>query len=408
MSIIKHSTRTARKGCKRCGSKDVYWAHDTAIGTDPCGDCGITGKWVLIDADDMTRRVDPGATVPEDRIHNLSCPATRRADQAAAETEQPAPAMPAETEETPAVPETPATAPAPAGGAFAAFQALMDEMSPKVDRAEVEAIVKQAIEDVVFPTRTVIERASGDRVEVEGGHAMLGDVVAMLLADLHVMMVGSAGTGKSTLAHQAADALGLPFYSLSLSAQTPNSMILGYMDASGNYVRSLFREAYENGGVFLFDEVDNSNPNALAVVNAALANGSMGFPDGMVSRHPDFRVTASANTYGRGADRQYVGRQAMDAATLDRFAVVTVNVDENLETELCKATGLDGSRVLTVLEHVRRLRKSAEDQAMRVIVSPRASVGMCKMLNAGLSWDTANEAMVLKGMSSADRIKLGA
>jgi cobaltochelatase CobS len=98
----------------------------------------------------------------------------------------------------------------------------------------------------------------------------------------------------------------------------------------------------------------------------------------------------------------------MDAATLDRFAVVAVEIDEQLETELCKATGLDGGRVQDVLDHVRHLRRSAESQNMRVIVSPRASVGMCKMLNAGLSWNTANEAMVLKGMSSADRLKLGA
>lgn len=405
--LIKHSTRTVRRPCKRCGASDLYWAHDTDAGSEPCDTCSVSGRWVLINATDDTRATDAGQQVDSDHRHDIGCTGDRAvpADYN--------PSVEDRREETPvpaaAPTPVPAAAPAPApSGAFAAFQTLMDELSPKVDRAEVESIVKQAIEDVVFPTRTIVERATGERVEIEGGHAMLGDVITMLLSDVHVMMVGPAGTGKSTLAHSAAGALGLPFYSLSLSAQTPNSTILGYMDAAGNYVRSLFREAYENGGCFLFDEVDNSNPNALAVVNAALANGSMGFPDDMVRRHPDFRVLASANTYGRGADRQYVGRQAMDAATLDRFAVVTVNVDEQLESTLCKATGLESGRVTDVLDYTRKLRRSAEDQGMRVIVSPRASIGMCKLLAAGMSWATASEAMVLKGMSSADRVKLGA
>ena len=136
-------------------------------------------------------------------------------------------------------------------------------------------------------------------------------------------------------------------------------MITGYMDATGDYVRTAFRNAFEHGGVFLFDEVDNGNANALGVVNSALANGSMAFPDGMVKRHPDFLCVASANTYGRGADRQYVGRQALDAAFMDRFEVIHVDYDEALEEALCLATGLDSQRVKAVLGYVRCLRATA-------------------------------------------------
>lgn len=51
-----------------------------------------------------------------------------------------------------------------------------------------------------------------------------------------------------------------------------------------------------------------------------MANNVCAFPDKMVKKHKDFIVCASGNTYGTGADRKYVGRLEIDAATLDRFA----------------------------------------------------------------------------------------
>ncbi len=220
------------------------------------------------------------------------------------------------------------------------------------------------------------------------------------------MALGPAGTGKSTIAEQAAESLDLPYYSISLSPMTPASQILGYMQAEGEYVRSLYREAYENGGVFHFDEFDNAHPSVLAVINASLANGQMAFPDGMVKRHKDFRAVASANTYGRGADRAYVGRQQIDAATLDRFSVETIEVDESLENELCHGTGLDAAKVKEVLAYVRKLRRNAEAKGMAVVVSPRASVGMCRLLAAGKAWDAAVQARLRRGLSDQDWAKL--
>ena len=89
--------------------------------------------------------------------------------------------------------------------------------------------------------------------------------------------------------------------------------------AQGTIVSTEFRKAYENGGLFLFDEIDASMPGAILAFNAALANNFMDFPDKKVPRHKDFYCIAAANTFGSGADRQYVGRNQLDAASLDRF-----------------------------------------------------------------------------------------
>ncbi|SEP54057.1 MULTISPECIES: AAA family ATPase [Amycolatopsis] len=392
--LVKHSRRTIRSGCKKCGNRSLYWAHDTEQGGDHCEDCDTSGKWVLIGAAGTLHKcagddVTTSGAVEEKAPNKLS-------------------AVPANEHEEKAVSTPVPTLSAPAGDAFAAFQSLVASLAPKVDRDEVAAMIKSEMDNIIVPTRTVVERASGERRIIPNSHEKLADVTTDLLAGEHVLMVGPAGTGKSTIAEQAAESIGIPYYSISLSPMTAASQIIGYMQAEGEYVRSLFREAFEHGGVFHFDEFDNGHPSVLAVINASLANGHMAFPDQMVKRHPDFRCVASANTYGRGPDRAYVGRQQVDAATLDRFSIETIGVDEALEQSLCLATGIDKQKALEVLDYVRRLRKNAEESAMTVVISPRASVGMCRLLAAGKTWDAAVESRVHRGMGEKDWNKLRA
>jgi MoxR-like ATPase len=105
-----------------------------------------------------------------------------------------------------------------------------------------------------------------------------------------------------------------------------------------SYVRSKFVRAYEEGGVVLLDELDAADNNVLMIVHAALANGLWDIPlrgEGAppLVRHDNFIVIAAANTHGHGADRVYVGRQQLDGATLDRFAMGRLEVDYDEEME---------------------------------------------------------------------------
>ncbi|ATL70743.1 AAA family ATPase [Nocardia terpenica] len=391
MTLVKHSRRTVRKGCNKCGSTDLYWAHDTenTRHQNYCDDCGVIGRFTLIERDG--NRHVCGATVetipPEDT------------ETVSDEVNPIHP--PADTKELAVPTDTPTDD-------AAALEALRGLLAPKLDRAEVEKIAREIVAGIVYPTRTVVIKGETKR-QIEGNtHAQLADVTTALLAGEHVMMVGPAGTGKSTIAEQAAEALHLRSFSLSLSPQTPASQIIGYMQAQGEYVRTLFREAYEHGGLFHFDEVDNAHPSVLAVINSALANGHMAFPDQMVKRHPDFRAVASANTYGRGATRAYVGRQAIDAATLDRFTIITIEIDDVLESALVASTGIDDSVQRQILTHVRKLRRNAEKHGLNVVISPRASVGMGKLLAAGMTWAAAEDARLRRGLDDATWQKLNA
>jgi cobaltochelatase CobS len=396
MALTKHDypgVRTVRKGCRECGSVDLYWAHDdnplAKQGKYACDktDCPGHGsfQWTHINRDGTRHEHRPPVHSEPEAAEMLSEEA--RTEGAPWRTPEPAP--------------VPVAASAATDPAMAAFQAFMAAVAPKVDATQVHQIVDDRLRGLVLPVQVEIKR-DGEVRKVEGlAHKSL-PVVIRRLQRKNVLMVGPAGTGKSHIAHQAADALGMEFYSISLTPQTPASSIVGYMTATGEYVKTAFRTAFEHGGVFLFDEVDNGHPSTLGIVNSALANGTMAFPDGMVKRHPDFRCVASANTYGRGPDRAYVGRQALDAAFLDRFTVITVDVDEALEEALCMATGLDGVRVKAALAYVRHLRAKAYEYKMPLVFSPRRSESLCDALADGFTVREATEMEIRRGISDAD------
>ena len=187
------------------------------------------------------------------------------------------------------------------------------------------------IQRKLFPEsngKSTVEQLSHNR------HKVFESVKKDVNLNIPAMLVGPAGSGKSTLLYQIAKKLDLQYYPMSVNGQTAEYHIIGYKNANGDYVRTDFRNAYEYGGLFSFEEIDAGNPNVLTVINNALSQDFYLFPDKIVQKHEQFRLCASANTYGYGATRQYVGRNPLDAATLDRFAVTSVDYDEDMEIQI--------------------------------------------------------------------------
>lgn len=170
--------------------------------------------------------------------------------------------------------------------------------------------------------------------QTKGGfyHERFEQILSQVQLDEPIMLIGPAGSGKNVAVSQVADALGKHMYYTNNASN--EFKLTGFIDAGGNYRDTEFYKAFKNGGIFFLDEIDNSDPSALIVINSALANGYMAFPHETIDRHPDFRIIVAANTWGKGADLQYVGRNALDGATLDRFDNIFFDYDSNLERAL--------------------------------------------------------------------------
>jgi hypothetical protein len=178
----------------------------------------------------------------------------------------------------------------------------------------------------IAPPRTVVRTMRKHKQT-----ALLAKLVSLRI---NTWLKGPAGSGKTTAARLAAEAANLAFFFT--GAIDSKYELTGFVDAQGRIVNTQYRKAYTQGGVFLFDELDASQPNALLAFNASLANGYADFPgcDEPVKAHRDFVALVGANTIGTGATAEYSGRFKQDGALCDRFSMLLWDYDLDLEREI--------------------------------------------------------------------------
>ena len=296
----------------------------------------------------------------------------------------------------------------------------IDKLTKKIDKedpfkkAMTEAIIEKgkdlAIDDLkkrlktdldkyieetygTLPKIIAIEKEGKVKKEIKGlFHSKFEDICKIVSKGIPLMLVGGAGAGKNHTLEQVAKALDLEFYTT--NAVNQEYKLTGFIDANGRYHETEFYKAFTNGGLFFLDEIDASSPEALIILNGAIANGYFDFPVGRISAHKDFRVVCAGNTYGTGADMVYVGRNVLDGATLDRFVVIQFDYDEEVEKTL--AYDLD------LFKFIRDLRSNINKAGLRYIVSMRALINATKLLEIGIDKKTILETTIVKNMQKDD------
>lgn len=294
----------------------------------------------------------------------------------------------------------PITPPAvPKGGKVeSAIMELMTQLqASSVDEAKVTAIVQRELDKrATEPITVKVERPDAEPVKIDGAHKMLPDVLAALQVD-NVLLVGPTGSGKTYLAKQVSESLAKPFFYIPQCNMGYD--LLGFNNVDG-YQTTPFREGFDaskEGGVILCDELDGWNESAALAFNGATANGYATFPDSPepVLKHPECYILAAANTWGHGADREYVGRNQLDAATLNRFIPIELDYDRGIEQKLAGAQGEWLALCWRVRERTRELK-------MRHAVSTRDVIRGRAMIEAGMSFDKASLYVLRRNLSQGD------
>lgn len=271
----------------------------------------------------------------------------------------------------------------------------IDEIKDSV-AAPIKEELRQFIFDNYGPIQRKVELQFPERkVELEGVvHEAFDEIIKFVQANEPVFLVGPAGSGKNVLCQQVAKALGLKFYFS--NAVTQEYKLTGFTDAMGVFHESQFYKAFKNGGLFMLDEMDASIPETLLILNSAIANKYFDFPApiGYVEAHPDFRVIAAGNTFGLGADYDYVGRNQLDAASLDRFGLVPVDYDPRIE-ESCANGDMD------LLSFCRKFRSATKKAGIRTVVSYRAISRIAK-LSGSIATDKLLDSCLIKSLGKDD------
>jgi hypothetical protein len=240
-----------------------------------------------------------------------------------------------------------------------------------------------------------IRQPERDPVLIEGlVHKEFSHVLKMCPVE-NVMLVGGAGSGKTTIARQVAKALSLPFYFT--GAVQHEAKLLGFINPHGKYVETSFYRAWTQGGIFLMDEMDASDPQALLAINASLDCNLCDFPCGVVEKHKDFHFIGASNTFGKGATMDYIGRNVQDEAGRSRWYYIGIDYDEAMEESLALSFA-PASIALGWCKYVRAVRKAVENLCERHVVSPRTTIKGVKALSLGIDRDKVENAVLWHGM----------
>lgn len=227
----------------------------------------------------------------------------------------------------------------------------------------IKEVVEKYVNELGISIRTInITLKDGEVVSnTDLVHEQFEDVLFFAQLKIPLLLTGPAGAGKNVIVKQVAKSLNLHLYRC--TSPQDNFEFKGYKDMNGIFQTTEFYNAFTKGGIFLLDEMDTSISNALVCINDAISNGEFEFTSGVEKMHEDFRIIATANTWGNGRSFEYIGRNRIDGATLDRFVGINVTYDKSLEQTLYPDND--------ILEVFWNLREAADDEEIRQIFSTR-------------------------------------
>lgn len=248
-----------------------------------------------------------------------------------------------------------------------------------VNESDVERIVSERMEQWAQNGRNMTKTI--EVVTPRGSYTVNGRVnkdfakfCNLVNAGKPLYMYGPAGSGKSYTAKQIADSLGYDYYETSQAMFAHE--LKGYGDANGEFVETAFYRAFSGGGVFFLDEVDASAPEALVVLNNAIANKRFDFPViGNVNAHENFRVIAAGNTRMTGATLEYTARQMQDTSFKNRFFFATVTYDRDVMLDI---TGGDEE----IVNFGADLRRAARETGISQLFSYRQAQDLATLQEA--------------------------
>lgn len=237
-----------------------------------------------------------------------------------------------------------------------------------------------------------------------------------------VAVRGPAGNGKSTGVKSVLEAMGYNVYHLDCTDSTTAEQLVGgatiESDGKGNvsieFKDGLFTKAFSDPkGAIQLDEFDALDPRVTMVLQSALVRtmgedgkrylSSPDHPKGGVTSKGTCPVVVTMNTFGNGANREYVGRNSIDIASLDRFDSI-IDTDYESEEKILQLMGLDDEVSKELVSFAFKLRKEIEKKALRIIMSTRRLKTIAESVHVvGLGLKEAFESDFLSRLDSFER-----
>ena len=187
-------------------------------------------------------------------------------------------------------------------------------------------------------------------------------VLKYVMLGQSVWLAGPTRCGKTYLAEEIAQVLSLNYFNIGRMHDFI-TQIKGYRDLNNNFIKSMFQEYFENGGIITLEEADLSDSQALAELDHIVGDvgyKSYAFGDNtVVTPHENFRLMATANTRGDDEENGY-DRNIQDKSVMKRFTVIDMDYNEELENIMLKSN----PELAMFLHNIRKIEREIKKSDM--------------------------------------------
>ena len=293
------------------------------------------------------------------------------------------------------------------------LSSVKEEFATKFSELDTR-IAETTQQNVVLEIKQHVNHSVINYTSVKGQHYQLKPLIEVMGSGEPAMIIGPTGSGKTRVTHAVKQALGCKHYAIrQVNKQTATHDLIGFNNATGSYIPGVFTKIIQDGGLAVIDEIDNGNSNVLMIIKGILS-GHIYMPYGMQEVNPECHLMCTANTWGLGPDREYIGRNALDVALLNEFVCVEWPYDANAEKlwtlSLYKSVDepkITQSQFDKFIDRFQAMRDYAQTHKIRVIFATR-NLRQCVNLMAKAGWDefAALDATVFRSVKGEQKRRL--
>ena len=230
-----------------------------------------------------------------------------------------------------------------------------------------------------------------------------------------VWLCGYSGTGKTSLVLNLCRKLNREVVRVNLDSSLTRADLLGdwiVRDGATRFVHGLVPQAMRRGAVLLLDEFDLCNPYVLALFRPILEdNPRLVIPEHggeVITPHPDFRIVATANTWGSGDTTGLYGTtQTLSVADRQRFSLF-LHVDylpTEVEAKLL-TPWLDVDEAEQLCKIANAIRAAFAAGSIEESLSPRQLVNWAEVYDAVGSVMQAAKMTFLQPLSESSALAI--
>jgi hypothetical protein len=235
-----------------------------------------------------------------------------------------------------------------------------------------------------------------------------------------IAMVGPAGNGKTTTAEEAFKALGYDYIVIDANDRMEAADLVGAMtfrqqdgNASEVWRDGPVAKAFREGKAILINEFDALDPRAAMCLQSVMQDAGKdrtgryvtlpGNPDeDRIYPNGDCPLVLTMNTFGDGPNREYVGRNSLDAASKDRITIIDTGYEN--EDKILMAKGFTSTTAQDLVKWATEMRRRIDRDGLRIILSNRTLIRMAQAMEVyGWTFKQTVEREFLSRFSEAER-----